>query len=164
VNFSNIPDLMDRFEERFAMSSGISTTRFLGKSASGLNATGEGDQRNDSKSTRTRQMKMLDPFYRWIDPLLARSAGTEIPDYEFPALFEISEREESDIDINRGRTAKLMVDNGSWSPLESKEYLATGKRPDGALSSDAERVMVGGNDPEGESNREVVKEGVANKD
>jgi len=158
VNFSNIPDLMDRFEERFAMASGISTTRFLGKSASGLNATGEGDQRNDSKSTRIRQIAKLEPFYRWIDPILARSAGTKVPVYTFPPLFEMSEKEVSDIDLSRSRAAKLMVDGGSWSPEEAKEYLASGKLPTGSLSPEAERMMTGGgNDPEGESNREVVK-------
>jgi phage-related protein (TIGR01555 family) len=166
VNFSNIPDLMDRFEERFAMSSGISTTRFLGKSASGLNATGEGDQRNDSKSTRIRQRAMLEPFYRWADPIIARSAGTQVPDFTFPPLFEMSEKEMSDVDLNRAKSAKLMVDNGSWSPKEAKEYLATGKLPVGSLSPDAERMM-GNNaveDPTGKINKEAGKKGKAGED
>lgn len=163
VNFSNIPELMVQFEERFAMSSGVSTTRFLGKSASGLNATGEGDQRNDSKSTRIRQTRMLEPFYDWVDPIIARSVGGPAPEYEFPPLFEMSEKETSDIDLARSRAAKLMVDNGSWSPKEAKDYLATGTLPAGSLDPAAERTSFGGtNDPEGETKREVVKEGEDN--
>jgi phage-related protein (TIGR01555 family) len=165
VNFSNIPDLMDRFEERFAMSSGISTTRFLGKSASGLNATGEGDQRNDSKSTRIRQRSQLEPFYRWVDPIIARSAGVSVPEYTFPPLFEMSEKEMSDVDLNRAKSAKLMVDNGSWSPEEAKDYLATGKLPKGGLSPDAERMMSKSvEDPTGKINKEAGKKGKAGED
>ena len=163
VNFSNIPELMSQFEERFAMSSGVSTTRFLGKSPDGMNATGEGDQRNDSKSTRIRQTHTLDPFYKWIDPILARSAGTTVPSYEFPPLFEMSEKEVSDIDLSRGRTSKLMIDNGSWSPLEGKCYLETGRLPEGDLDADAERASSGTADPENKSNGDLVQtEKVAN--
>lgn len=162
VNFTQIPEIMLRFEERFAMASGISVTRFLGKSASGLNATGEGDQRNDSKTARIRQNHMLVPFYKWSDPIIARCSGSEIPTYTFPPLFEMSEKEMSDIDLSRSRTAKLMVDIGSWSPFEAKTYLATGASPTGELDPDAERDMNStGIDPIGESNRMVVKEGVA---
>ena len=162
VNFTHIPDIMLRFEERFAMASGISVTRFLGKSASGLNATGEGDQRNDSKTARIRQFHTLVPFYKWADPIIAKSAGTEVPTYTFPPLFEMSEEELANVDLSRSRSAKLMVDIGSWSPQEAKDYIATGEAPVGDLSPDAERVMSSaGNDPIGEANRNVVSEGVA---
>jgi phage-related protein (TIGR01555 family) len=131
VNFSNIPDLMDRFEERLAMASGMSVTRFLGKAPSGLNATGEGDQRNDSKSIRIRQTQILDPFYRWIDPIIARSTGTEVPEYLFPALFEMSDKESSEVESNRGRTIKMLVETKVWTADEAKDYMATGVTPKG---------------------------------
>jgi len=135
VNFSNIPDLMDRFEERLAMASGLSVTRFLGKAPSGLNATGEGDQRNDSKTTRIRQTQVLEPFYTWADPIIARSAGTTVPIYSFPPLFEMSEKEVSDMDFNRSRSANLMVKEGVWSPEEAKIYIATGQKPTGKIAT-----------------------------
>jgi phage-related protein (TIGR01555 family) len=159
VNFTNIPDLMDRFPERFAMASGISVTRFLGKSASGLNATGEGDQRNDSKNAHIRQMLELKPIYDWVDPIISRSCGAEVPEYTFPPLFELTEKELSDIDLSRSRTAKLMVDIGSWSPLDAKEYLEDGTHPTGELSEDASRATTGiSTDPEGDSNNSLIKE------
>jgi phage-related protein (TIGR01555 family) len=133
VNFSNIPDLMDRFEERLAMASGMSVTRFLGKAPSGLNATGEGDQRNDSKSIRIRQTQILEPFYRWIDPIIARSAGVEVPVYEFPPLFEMSEKEVSEVQKNRAVSAKHMVDSGVWEKEDAKNYIATGQAPRGKV-------------------------------
>ncbi len=137
VNFSNIPDLMDRFEERLAMASGMSVTRFLGKSSSGMNATGEGDQRNDSKSIRIRQTQILEPFYRWVDPIVARSAGTEVPEYLLPPMFEMSEKEQSDVDKNRSTCIKLLIETGVWSADEAKQYMATGVTPKGAVVPEA---------------------------
>jgi hypothetical protein len=159
VNFSGVPDLMNRFSERLAMASGISVTRFLGKSASGLNATGEGDHRNDVKSAYTRQMNILAPFYSWVDEIISRSARTAIPDYVFPPLFELSETDTAKIDLERARSAKLMVDLGSWDVQESKDYLASGKAPVGAVSEDAERLMSNTIDPEKQSGYEVTNEG-----
>lgn len=136
VNFSNIPDLIDRFEERMAMASGMSVTRFLGKGASGLNATGEGDQRNDSKTTRIRQCQMLEPFYNWIDPLVARTIGGSVPTYVFPPLFEMSQKELSEVELNRAKTSDMNIKSGVWNPMESAAYVATGTIPSGSTNTE----------------------------
>jgi len=131
INFSNVPDLMEKFSERLAMAAGISATRFLGKSPDGQNSTGQGDMRNDNRTTAARQEHSLRPVYNWIDPIIAKSAGAEVPEYTFPPLFEPTQKEEAEVSELRSKTAEKMMTNAAWDEDESREYLATGVLPTG---------------------------------
>ena len=46
VPFGGLPDLLERVALRMASISGMPATRFLGRAPQGMNATGEGDERN----------------------------------------------------------------------------------------------------------------------
>lgn len=137
VTFSGLPDLMEKSSERLAMAAGISATRFLGKSPDGMNATGDGDQRNDNRTTRRNQLHLLAPAYKWLDPFIAASVSTVVPEYTFPPLFEPTQKELSDVIDKRADSAGKMVTNASWDENEARHYVSTGVLPTGEIE-DAE--------------------------
>ena len=132
VNFSNIPDLLEKFADRLAMAAGISATRFLGKSPDGQNSTGEGDMRNDNRTTSANQQHKLRPVYNWLDPIIARHAGTVVPDYEFPPLFEPTQKELSETVFQRTQASVNATGSSIWTEDEAKEYITSGVLPTGA--------------------------------
>lgn len=131
VQFSGLPDLLDKYAQRLATTAGISATRFLGKSPDGMNSTGEGDMRNDNRTTAVRQIHWLSPAYNFLDPIIAASAGlTEAPEYTFPPLFEPTRKESGEVDKLRAETANIMIQQSVWDESEAKGYVATGMLPD----------------------------------
>lgn len=133
VNFASIPDLIEKFSDRLAMMAGISATRFLNKSPDGQNSTGEGDMRNDNRTTAARQELLLDPCYVWADQILARAAGTAVPDYNFPPLFELSQKEEAELIGKRAEASVKMVQTSCWTEDDARHYVATGNLPEGSI-------------------------------
>lgn len=137
VTFSGLPDLLEKSADRLAMSAGISATRFLNKSPDGENSTGMGDMLNDNRTTSTRQKHMLKPAYSWLDPIVAASAGAQIPDYEFPPLFEPTPKQVAEVDKTRAEAASSMTTSAVWSEDEAKEYMATGILPTGSAEGES---------------------------
>lgn len=133
VNFANVPQLVEKFSDRLAMAAGVSATRFLNKSPDGQNSTGKGDMLNDNRTTAARQEHLLKPAYRWLDKLIAKSAGTDVPEYVFPPLFEMTEKEVAEVVEIRSKAANNMIKDGVWTEDEAKEYVATGIIPDGSV-------------------------------
>lgn len=92
ANVSGIPDLIDRFMMVLCSSTGYPVTKLFGRSASGLNATGEGDNKNYYDKVRSEQndvtpgvqylvdilvgyLKLADGDYSWVwKPLQQLSA------------------------------------------------------------------------------------------
>lgn len=136
VNFSGLPDIIEKYVERLAISAGISVTRFLGTSPDGMNSTGEGDMRNDNRTTAKNQHLMLRPAYRWLDEIASRSVNTEVPEYIFPPLWEPTPKESSDVEKDRTETANMNVMGSIWTEQEAKDYIATGIIPKGDLETD----------------------------
>lgn len=97
VAFSGLADVMDRQAKRLAAIAGIPVTRFLGTSAVGLNATGEGDARDWRLTVASMQTRLLDPVMRKLDMLVARHAGLPgPPEYTWHSLGEETEQERQD--------------------------------------------------------------------
>jgi len=136
VSFTGLPDLLEKSSDRLASMAGISATRFLNKSPDGQNATGEGDMRNDNRTTAARQEHTLKPAYRWLDKLIAASAGVEVPEYTFPPLYEPTQTELAETENKRADTATKMTVSASWSEEEGKDYVATGILPTGPVEAD----------------------------
>jgi phage-related protein (TIGR01555 family) len=145
VSFTNVPDLIEKFADRLAMMSGISATRFLNKSPDGQNSTGQGDMRNDNRTTAARQLSMLEPAYTWLDAIVAASAGTVPPEYRFPPLFEPTQEEVAKTIDKRADSATKMTSSAVWDEDEAREYVATGILPDGPapeVEEEPEPVIV----------------------
>ena len=98
VNFSGIPDLIDRQIALLAAIADIPATRFYGQAPKGMNATGESDAQNYQMQVMALQQEMsddvLDPI---IDPLIAKVAGLpEPPEYEWLPIVDVSELDQAE--------------------------------------------------------------------
>ena len=98
VAWSGLADVLDVFANRIAAIENIPITRFRGTSATGLNATGDGDARDWRIQIKAMQTKVLGPRLRRLDKMLARHAGlAEPPDYEWVPLGEETPRERAEV-------------------------------------------------------------------
>lgn len=102
--FSGLPDLIDRFAKILASATDIPATRLLGESASGLNATGEGDLKNYYDKIRSLQINEYKPKLDIFDKIMAMSLGLgeniEL-DYEFNSLFQMTEEQQAELESKR---------------------------------------------------------------
>jgi len=98
VNFSNLPEIMDRNSRRVAAAAKIPLTRFMGTSPIGLNSTGDGDMQNHAIQIKADQENKLAPELILFDKFLAKHAGiNETVQYEFPSLIDISDADQATI-------------------------------------------------------------------
>lgn len=75
VNWNGIPAMMDAFLQMVATVADIPFTRLTGRSPAGMNATGQYDDQNWSKTVAAGQQLETRPCLEQIDPILIRSAG-----------------------------------------------------------------------------------------
>jgi len=90
--------LLSQFLEVVAGAAGIPVTRLLGKSPSGLNATGEENTRNYYDHVKHMQESKLGPVLQTMDKVLLRhTLGSEPEEFEttFNSLWQQSETERS---------------------------------------------------------------------
>ena len=98
VQFSGLPDLMDRFSRRMAAAAKIPYTRFMGTPAEGMNATGEGDARDYAMQVSAMQKRLLTQPLVLLDQILAIDGDfNEAPPYSFGSLIDISDMEVAEL-------------------------------------------------------------------
>lgn len=137
--FSGLPDLIDRFASILASATDIPATRFLGSSASGLNATGEGDLKNYYDMIRSKQVNEYKPMLDYFDKIMAASLGlSEEADmfYEFNSLFQMSPIDKAALElsnanrdavyldrsvISEAAIAKQLVEDGVYTNIEDQD-------------------------------------------
>lgn len=111
--FSGLPDLLDRFALFLSAAADIPATRLFGSSASGLNATGEGDLKNYYDTIRSLQKREYKPNLDYFDKIMAKSLG--LPDnidlsYEFGSLFQLTEKEQAELELARAQRDQIYLD------------------------------------------------------
>lgn len=98
-SFAGAKDVLEAYATFVAAVSDIPVTRLFGKSAQGLNATGDGDERDWSKMIRARQELELAPCLDRLDQYLIPSAlGSRPPEvwYDFAPLDLPTDKENAD--------------------------------------------------------------------
>lgn len=80
LNLSGVAPVIEQFMTWISGAADIPVTRFFGTSAKGMNATGEGDDRNYNNSISAKQVKDLTGPMRTLDEVLVRSATGSFPD------------------------------------------------------------------------------------
>ena len=114
-SFASLPDLLYAHALFLAGGSDVPATRLLGSSASGLNATGEGDMKNYYDVIRSKQSKDYKPKLDFFDILMAKNLG--IPDdadldYRFNSLFQMTPKEQADTDFIIAQRDGIYLDKG----------------------------------------------------
>lgn len=116
--FAGLPDLIDRYAQVLSAASDIPATRLLGNSANGLNATGEGDLKNYYDMVRSLQNFEYKPHLDIFDQIMAKNLGIDIDDltYEFNSLFQLSDTEQAQLDLNNAQRDQIYLDHDIVTP------------------------------------------------
>ncbi len=84
LNLSGVAPIIEQFMTWISGAADIPVTRMFGTSAKGMNATGEGDDRNYNNSIRAGQRAYLSQPMRTLDEVLVRSALGSFPsDFDY---------------------------------------------------------------------------------
>lgn len=138
ITWAGMPDMIAAYYGLVAGAADIPVTRLLGKSAQGMNATGEGDEKNYLSMIATAQESKLRPALERLDPLLISEAkASKTTTWEFAALDMPNEKERAEIENKQADTiSKLeatnlipesalaksvhqrMIQSGQWPALE----------------------------------------------
>ena len=113
--FAGLPDLLDRFAKFLAAATDIPATRLLGTSATGLNATGEGDLKNYYDMISSKQRSVYKPKLDYFDDIMILSLGLSLDDdyaYKFSSLFQMTPEQQSIVDMNNSTRDKNYYDMG----------------------------------------------------
>lgn len=113
--FAGLPDLIDRYAKMLSAATDIPATRFLGTSASGLNATGEGDLKNYYDMVKSLQETDYGPKLDYFDQIMLASLQFELPEdtdlsYEFNSLFQMTPKEQAEVDNLNATTMQTYYD------------------------------------------------------
>jgi len=114
-SFASLPDLLYAHALFLAGGSDVPATRLLGSSASGLNATGEGDMKNYYDVIRSKQSKDYKPKLDFFDIIMAKSLGIADDadlDYKFNSLFQMTPKEQADLDFINAQRDQIYLDKG----------------------------------------------------
>lgn len=113
LNIAGAPDIVKTFFLIVCGAADIPATRFFGQSPAGMSATGESDTRNYYDRVKSDQENDLAPMLSVLDEILIRSSmGARDPSiyFEWAPLWQMTEKEKSEISKAKADTAKLDVD------------------------------------------------------
>lgn len=114
-NFSGLDKVMQQFMQDVSGAADIPVTRLYGQVPGGLNASGDSEIRNYYDSIKAKQEAILCPQLDMLDEILIRSALGRMPDdyrYELGSLWQMSDKEKSEIEKNRAERDAKYLDMG----------------------------------------------------
>lgn len=115
VSFQGLPDVMRLMVQIVSGAADIPATRFLGQSPQGMSATGESDMRNYYDRIGSDQELKLRPSQQKVMDAVAVSALGKKSDYlwfKYNPLWQMTEKEQSEITKSNADSAKVYVDTG----------------------------------------------------
>jgi phage-related protein (TIGR01555 family) len=115
TNFGGLGDLMQQYQVQNSAAADIPVTRLFGESAKGLNATGEGDERNYYDRIASDQKVKFNPPLGQFDQVFARSTLGYMPDdwaSKWNPLRQMTEKEVSEIEDKNSQRDERYLRNG----------------------------------------------------
>ena len=107
------------------MIEGVPVTRFRGTSATGLNATGEGDARDWRITVAAMQKRILTPVMRRMDRFIGAHCGVREPlNYEWVPLGEMTDGEAAAVTKERVGAALGLYQAGAIDEDELREIVS----------------------------------------
>ncbi|MBF2754106.1 MAG: DUF1073 domain-containing protein [Gammaproteobacteria bacterium AqS3] len=123
-NPEGVVTIIDGQMRRLASAAGVPVTRFTGASASGLNATGEGDSRDYRMAVESYRERHIDPQVEMLMDIMARNAGVkETPGWEWGRLGEMTAMDQAETLKITSESTSLLVSSGLIDKKESREIL-----------------------------------------
>lgn len=115
LSFGGLGDILDKFMIWIAGAAEIPVTRLFGQSAQGLNATGEGDQKNYYDAVASMQESQFRPDLERLDEVLVRSAVGEMPkecEFDWAPLYQESGVELAQQELARAQADDMRLQSG----------------------------------------------------
>lgn len=124
--FTQLPQIDDRFIQKVSGSSKIPVTRLLGISPAGMNATGESDMLNYYDEVQSIQENDLRPAIDWMDAIIMKSVLPDVEkvEYVFLPLKQLTEIEKAAVDYQNAQRDQIYLDNGVIEPTDVMSQLA----------------------------------------
>lgn len=119
INFSGVADVLDKMKSVVSAYTDIPETRLFGRSPSGLNSTGEGDERNYHSNVLAIQENMIEPALYVLDACLVKVAlGGVKPHifYNWRPLDRNSDADTATIGLKTAQTAKILIGLNGMPP------------------------------------------------
>jgi hypothetical protein len=130
VNFGTLPELLEKFIVLVGAADGIPVSRFLGTSATGLNATGEGDMEVYFDKIQAMQSDLESEIYT-LDTALLRSAGVDPAlNYAWNPLEQANAAEEA---MTNKTTTESLININNLGTYSSDEMRSIATRALGAF-------------------------------
>lgn len=111
--FAGLKDLLYAQALFISGASDVPATRMLGSSASGLNATGEGDLKNYYDTVRSKQISDYQPKLSYFDRIMAKSLGMSDDidlSFEFRSLFQVTPKEKAETELIQAQRDSIYLD------------------------------------------------------
>lgn len=115
LNMSGIAPVLETLMVWISGAADIPVTRLFGRSAAGMNATGEGDLKNYYDGIRSQQTSQLDRPMAQLDAIVVRSALGDMPEdynYEWNRLTQPNRKEEAEAKKIEAETDVILLDAG----------------------------------------------------
>jgi hypothetical protein len=145
TSFAGVPDMLDRYMNWLSVASGIPVAILFGRSAAGMNATGELDLDSWHSVVGSYQQKKIDPAVRRVFGLLSYAKDSPTKgkpfadlDTKWKPLSVPSEKEDAEAYNTRADGDSKYVAMGALDPVE----IAIARFGRGRYSTDAPAVDV----------------------
>ena len=141
TNFANIAEILDRGMMRLAAAAETPVSLLFGRSAAGMNATGEGDFQGFYDSVKAEQTKEVDPKVRRVVTWICKSkdgpTGGKVPDFDvcFPPLWQPNPKDQATTEKTYAERDNVMITAQVWLPEEVALARAKGG-PNGPVEID----------------------------
>lgn len=107
---TGISDLLDRFMMNLSACTGIPVTKLFGRSASGLNATGEGDSKNYYDTVKSEQND-LSPYIQALGVIIANWKNIDQNvQWVWNPLFQLTEEQTANKERINAETTRTLAD------------------------------------------------------
>ena len=119
ISFAALPEVLGMFLQVCASAADIPSTRLLGSSPDGMNATGDSDIRNFYDSIKSQQEDELRQKLNYLDKILALSELGFLPEdlkFDFNPLWQMSEKETAEIEKIRAERDMFYLREGVITP------------------------------------------------
>jgi phage-related protein (TIGR01555 family) len=120
LTFQGIPDIIDRLQQAVAGAVNVPVSILFGRSAAGLNATGQADLESFYTYIKNVQQTMLRPALERLDAALIRSAtGRSAPRnlfYEWRTLWSPAATDLADVNYKHAQAVEAYSRSGIFTP------------------------------------------------
>lgn len=121
ASLGGVDAIMDRMIISLSAVANYPVTRLFGRSPAGQNATGESDMRQYYDDVSTVQETWLEPPLQKLINRIAMAENVSNADFEFNSLWQLTEKEQAEVDKLNAETDQIYMDKGVVYNYEVRE-------------------------------------------